>query len=59
MYACEHYLNNRVYKVSGIIWLLFLIGPLYLTGVWLSEDQRTNATKAHVSKRLAYSFFFY
>ena len=26
----------------GVIWLLFLIGHLYLIGVWLGEHQRTN-----------------
>jgi hypothetical protein len=37
-----------------------LIGPLYLIGVWVGEDQRTNTIKTHhVYKRLDYDFKFY
>ena len=29
----------------GLKWLVFLIGPMYLIGMWLSEDQRANIIK--------------
>ena len=41
--------NNSSHKVyAGVFRLLFLIGHLYLMGVWLSKDQRTNTIKTHV-----------
>ena len=27
---------------------VFLIGPVYLVGMWFGEDQRANIIKAHV-----------
>ena len=35
-------------RYVGVIWLLFLIGPLYLNGMWLGEDQRTKTINTHV-----------
>ena len=32
----------------GLKWLVFLIGPLDLIGMWFSEDQRANTIKTHV-----------
>ena len=34
----------------GLKWLLFLIGPLDLIGIWFREDQRANITKTRVSR---------
>ena len=45
-------------RYAGVIWLLFLFRHLYLIGVWLGEDRRTNTTKTHVYKRLDYDFKF-
>jgi hypothetical protein len=37
------------YKVDmGLKWLIFLIRPLDLIGMWFSEDQRANIIKTHV-----------
>ena len=32
----------------GLKWSIFLIGPLYLIGVWFGEDQRANIVKTNV-----------
>jgi hypothetical protein len=32
------------------------VALLYLTGVWLGEDQRTNTIKTHFKKRMDYIF---
>ena len=40
----------------GLKWHLFLIGPLYLIGMWFGEDERASTIKTHVSKRLDYVF---
>jgi hypothetical protein len=34
----------------GLKWLLFLMGPLDLIGMWFCVDQRPNITKTHVSR---------
>jgi hypothetical protein len=34
-------------KYAGVIRLFFLIGHLYLIGMWSGEDQRTNTIKLH------------
>ena len=44
---------------AGVIWVLLLIGHLYLIGVWLGDDRRTNTIKNHGQKRLDYVFNFY
>ena len=31
-------------------WLVFSIRPLYLIGMWFSEDQRANIVKTHVQR---------
>ena len=36
--------------------MFVLIKRLYLIGVWLGEDQRTNTLETHVLKRLDYGF---
>ena len=36
----------------GLKWLLFLIGPLDLIGMWFNDDQKVNIIKTHVQKRL-------
>ena len=33
---------------AGVMWLLFLIVPLYLIGIWFGGDQRANIKKTHV-----------
>jgi hypothetical protein len=40
-------LLQRGLSYAGVIWLLFLIGHLYLVGVWLSKNRRTNTMKTH------------
>ena len=35
-------------RCVGVIRLLFLIGTLYLVGVWFGQDQRANIIKSHV-----------
>jgi hypothetical protein len=39
-------------RYAGVIRLLFLIRDLYLIGVCLVEDQKTNTIKTHVRKTL-------
>ena len=34
-------------RYVGVICLHFLIGDLYMIGVWRSEDQRTSTMKTH------------
>ena len=34
----------------GFKWLVFLIRPLDLIGVWFGEDQRQNIMETHVKK---------
>ena len=34
-------------RLTGHKWLVFLIRPLYLIGMWLGEDQRANIIKTH------------
>ena len=41
---------------AGVLWSIFLVGTLYLIGVWLGADQRTNIIKAHVLERIGWSF---
>jgi hypothetical protein len=41
---------------AGVIRLGVLIGHLYLIGVGLCGDPRTNINKKHVEKRLDYAF---
>jgi hypothetical protein len=43
-----------LYRDAGVIWLIFLIGPLHVFGVWFSEDQRANIMKTHVENKLDY-----
>jgi hypothetical protein len=43
-------------RYMGVIWFLFLINPLYLISMWLSEDHRANTIKTHVEKRLDYIY---
>ena len=35
-------------RYAGVIWILFLIGPLDLVGMWFCEDERANTMKTHV-----------
>ena len=35
----------------GLEWLVFLIKPLYLIGMWLGEDERANVVKIYILKR--------
>jgi hypothetical protein len=39
--------KNRV-KINGFQVAHFLIGPLYLIGMWFGENQRANIIKTHV-----------
>ena len=41
-----------------VLQVIFLIGHLYLTGVWFGEDQRANNMKTHVYDKLDYIFIF-
>jgi hypothetical protein len=41
---------------AGVNRSLFLVGHLYLLGVWLGMDQRTNTIHEHVLNRLDYVF---
>ena len=36
----------------GLKWLVFLIKPLDLVGMWFGEDQRANITKTHTLKEI-------
>ena len=36
----------------GLKWLVFLIRPLYLIGMWLGEDQRANIIKTTFLKEI-------
>ena len=42
----------RPSKVCGCYSITFLIGHIYLIGVWLGGDQSTKSIKRHVPKRL-------
>ena len=42
--------STNILMYMGLKWLLFLIGPLDLIGIWFREDQRTNITKTRVSR---------
>ena len=49
-------------RYVGVIWFLFLVGHLYLIGVWMGDDQRANVIKTCVyfyvlKKRTASSSF--
>jgi hypothetical protein len=33
---------------AGLEWVIFLIRPLYMIGMWFSEDQRENIKKTHI-----------
>ena len=37
--------KSLVVRHVGVNWLLFLIGHLYVIGVWYSEDQRIKFTR--------------
>ena len=39
---------NKMEASMGLKWLIFLIGPLDLIGMWFGEDQRANILKTHV-----------
>ena len=54
-------LESENLRYEDVIWLLFLTRHLYLIGVWLGMDQRTNTTMTNVQMRLDYvfNFFFY
>lgn len=41
---------------AGVNGFLFLVKYLYLVGVWLAMDQRTNIIHKHVLNRLDYVF---
>ena len=60
MWAVIDDMNFNILAYVGVIWLLSLIGHLYLIGVWLSEDQRTNTIikLTYVNKRMDYIFKF-
>jgi hypothetical protein len=40
----------------GLKWMVFLLKPLDLMGVWFGEDQRSYIIRIHVLKRLDYIF---
>ena len=46
-------------RYVGVLRLLFLIRHLYLIGVWLSEDQRTNMMKTQFGLRCQIFFTSY
>ena len=46
-------------RYASVIWLLFLIGHLYLIGVYLGDYQRTKTIKTHGSMRLIHVSKFY
>jgi hypothetical protein len=33
-------------------WLVFLIGPLYLFGMWFTEDHKANSIKINIQKEI-------
>ena len=39
-------------------WLIFLIGLLYLVGMWFGKDQRANVIKTNFSRTLDYVFIY-
>ena len=43
---------NKCYSI------IFLSWTLYLIGVWVGEDQRTNTKKTHARKSLDYALKF-
>ena len=40
----------------GLKWLVFLIGPIDLIGMWFGEDQRENVIKTQCLKELDFVF---
>ena len=39
---------TNIKGMQVLFWLLFLVEHLYLIGVWLGEDPKTNIIKTHV-----------
>ena len=39
---------NKGVRLMGLKWLVFLIGPINLIGMWFGEHQRVNIIKTHV-----------
>ena len=48
--------NFQCKRCAGVIWLLFLVGHLYLIDVWLGEIQRTNTIKVHCLQEIGLRF---
>jgi hypothetical protein len=50
--------NHQKHEIMHVYLVTFLIGPLYLVGVWFGEDQRISTIKTHVLRRLDYVLYF-
>ena len=47
-FVCEVALIWTPIRYAGLFLLLFLIGHMYLIGVWFGEDRRTNTIQTRI-----------
>ena len=48
--------NHLILMYASDMQLFFLVGPVFLIGMWFGEDQRANITKTHVLKEIELCF---